>query len=172
MMAMQKFQLDGGVILNSKIINLIIAFFIFALAPFAYAQNIVGVVNYVADGDSFKIIANRQEIEIRLASIDAPEYNQNYGQQCRTELQSIILGKKITISPINKDRYGRIVANAYIGRIYINGYMVENGCAWAYRKYLHDPSLIGLEQKARREKIGLWSQKRTDIKPPWQVRGH
>ena len=58
----------------------------------------------------------------------------------------------------------------YVGNRNINREQVQSGCAWAYRQYLHDPKMIGLEQEARRKKIGLWSQKSFYIMPPWVER--
>lgn len=135
----------------------------------------------IKDGDSFVMRQNnirlnskykKTIIEVRLASIDAPEYYMPFGRECRRQLENLIIGQTIILVPITNDRYGRIVGVAKIANRNINREMVRNGCAWAYRRYLYDREMIALEQAARREKIGLWSQEPSKIIPPWQQRKH
>ena len=54
------------------------------------------------------------------------------------------------------DRYGRTVAKVYCSGVDANAEQIRVGMAWAYRKYLHDQSLLGLENEARAAKRGLW----------------
>lgn len=149
----------------------ILALLLFMFPNSAVAQKMANynnlVVTHIYDGDSIRAKSGNQEIEIRLASIDAPEFNQNYGIKCRALLQRKINGAHVRIEPIEKDKYGRIIANVYLGVRNINREQVAEGCAWAYRRYLHDNAMMGLEQSARRAKLGLWSQKQSAIMPPW-----
>ena len=143
---------------------------------------ISGQVVQVKDGDSFIMsldadnsnnasnFPGKSEIEVRLSSIDAPEYFQPFGQECRRELSNIIGSQKISIKPETKDKYGRTIAVAYIANINVNREMVRRGCAWAYLRYLNDFSMRQLEQDARRQKLLIWSQEPSNIKPPWQER--
>jgi hypothetical protein len=48
--------------------------------------------------------------------------------------------------------------------------MIEEGCAWAYRRYLTDPAIQALENEARSRKAGLWAQNASDIVAPWDWR--
>ena len=48
--------------------------------------------------------------------------------------------------------------------------MLRTGSAWAYRQYLTDASLIGIEGEARAAKRGLWSLSMQDAEPPWEWR--
>lgn len=147
--------------------------FAFIATPIC-AQNTINyknlIVTHVYDGDSIRAKSGNKEIEIRLASIDAPEFNQNFGKECRAQLYKKIYHTKISINPIEQDKYGRTIAEIYLGNRNINREQVQSGCAWAYRQYLHDPKMIALEQEARRKKIGLWSQKSFYIIPPWVER--
>lgn len=127
-------------------------------------------VTHIYDGDSLRAKSELKFYEIRLASIDAPEYNQNYGKICRAKLASLIENKTIKVKPITTDRYKRIIADIEFENKNINREMVETGCAWAYRKYLYDFSLIALEKSAQKQKIGLWSQPKSQWIPPWIIR--
>ena len=127
-----------------------------------------GNVIKVFDGDSFLVKSGRRTIEIRMDSVDAPEYSQSYGQFCKAGLAAKILNREIRFRQTDTDRYGRIVAVVYLENRNINREIVSDGCAWAYRKYLRDNQLIGLEQQARRNKKALWSDKKPI--PPWLYR--
>ena len=124
----------------------------------------------VIDGDSLVVKSGLRTTEVRLSGIDAPEYSQTYGKICGNQLRGKILGKNVQLKTVDTDRYGRSVAVIYLANRNINREIVANGCAWAYRKYLDDNSLIGLEQQARRKKIGLWSK--SNPLPPWQYRSY
>ncbi len=130
----------------------------------------IAKVIHVYDGDSIKVNSNNRYYEIRLASIDAPEYSQEFGQFCKTKLSNLIENQMINIQPRTTDRYDRIVADILFGKMNINKEMVKIGCAWAYRKYLYDQSYIGLEKTAQKQKIGLWSQPKSLWIPPWKTR--
>lgn len=125
---------------------------------------------HVKDGDSFTASSNGRNLEIRLASIDAPEYFQTYGRESKAHLEALIGSQRINVRPYENDRYGRVVGDVFIGNLNINREMVRTGNAWAYRRYLHDSSMIGLERAARSQKLGLWSGAQTKIKPPWLER--
>ena len=53
------------------------------------------------------------------------------------------------------DRYGRIVAVCRLGGEDLNGWLVRNGYAVAYRRYSLD--YVSAEDKARSERRGLWA---------------
>ena len=92
--------------------------FAFIATPIC-AQNTINyknlIVTHVYDGDSIRAKSGNKEIEIRLASIDAPEFNQNFGKECRAQLYKKIYHTKISINPIEQDKYGRTIAELYVG---------------------------------------------------------
>ncbi len=151
-------------------------------ATFQTIGQISGQVIQVKDGDSFTLRLDRDnsantikfngksEIEVRLSSIDAPEYFQPYGDVCRQELSNIIGSQTISLDPVDQDKYDRIIAVVYIANLNVNREMVRRGCAWAYRRYLKDFSMLALEREAKEQKVRIWSQDPSKIKPPWQER--
>lgn len=44
------------------------------------------------------------------------------------------------------------------------------GYAWAYTKYLTDPSIKEAENKARDSSLGLWGLQADQVMPPWEWR--
>lgn len=126
------------------------------LCTTAWAQNcrVVGV----SDGDTLTCLAaNNQQIKVRLSQIDAPESRQAYGTAAKDKLSGLVFGKNVALNIQDKDRYGRTVAEVFIGNVNTNKEMVKQGYAWAYRQYIKDQDYVTLENQARAAKRGLWS---------------
>lgn len=135
----------------------------------ALAEEIIGHVVAVADGDTLTVLVNEHDqIKVRLAEIDAPEKAQPFGQISKQSLSAMCFGKDAVLQKTDTDRYGRTVAKVYCAGVYANAEQIQVGLAWAYRKYLHDQSLLNLENEARTAKRGLWIDK--DPVPPWEHR--
>lgn len=135
----------------------------------AVAEEIVGRVVGVADGDTLTVLVNeREQIKVRLAEIDAPEKKQPFGQRSKQSLSDLCFGKSAVLQKTDTDRYGRTVAKVYCAGVNVNAEQIRRGLAWAYRKYLHDQSLLALENEARAARRGLWSD--GEPVPPWEFR--
>lgn len=104
-----------------------------------------GKVIKVYDGDTFTIASklpyNSSPIyrfSVRLNGIDAPEMKcktnaeKLHAVKSRDALSSIILYKKIKLTNIKKEKYGRILADVYVDDIHINKWMIDNNHAVAY----------------------------------------
>jgi endonuclease YncB( thermonuclease family) len=129
-----------------------------------------GLVIKVTDGDSITVRASDANIKIRLAEIDAPERGQAWGHNARDELQGLVAGKTVTVHPKGQDRYGRVIAQIEADGQDVNREMVLRGSAWAYRAYLHDPTMIEFETRARTAQAGLWSMPESQRVAPWDYR--
>jgi endonuclease YncB( thermonuclease family) len=128
-----------------------------------------GRVIGVHDGDTVTLlISGNHQIKVRLAQIDAPELDQAFGQQSKRSLSAIVFNKTIKVEKETTDKYGRTVGTLLVDGLDANKEQVKLGMAWVYRKYLHDQSLMSLEETARQSKVGLW----TDGNPmaPWDYR--
>jgi len=124
----------------------------------------------VIDGDTIVIAG----ANIRLYGIDAPESAQvcqanGKSHQCGTSatlaLSKRIGGRSVSCTERDRDRYGRIVAVCHAGGEDLNGWLVSEGLAIAYRHYSTD--YIVHEQAAREAGRGLW---RGEFVEPWQWR--
>ncbi len=83
-------------------------------------------VKEVIDGDSFYLTNG---LEIRLANIDAPEYNFCGGPEAKKGLEKLLIGKPIYLSIITQDQYHRLVSMVYANDVFINAEMLRLGYA-------------------------------------------
>lgn len=133
-----------------------------ALADFS------GTVVRVVDGDTLDVLVANRPIRVRLAQIDAPERTQAYGTRARQALSAMAFRRVVTVVDAGVDGYGRTLGTVIVGGANINAAMVNQGMAWAYRRYLADRSLIRLEQQARAAHRGIWNDPAPV--PPWLFR--
>ena len=142
-------------------------------AAAAPATEFRATVISIGDGDTIRVSRQGLPITIRLACIDAPETAQApWGQESRTYLmQRLPRGREVSIQPHTTDRYGRTVAEV-ISDININLVMVEDGQAFAYRRYLaacDAREYLEAEYRASRHRYGVW-QVEGGITRPWDFR--
>lgn len=133
----------------------------------SFQARVVGVT----DGDSITVLDEQnQQHRVRLAEIDAPERGQPWGDRSRQALSALVYGKTVSVQQTDTDRYGRVVARIFADGQDVNRTMVEQGAAWAYRRYLTDETLIATEARARRQRVGLWSMSDAQTVAPWEWR--
>ena len=113
----------------------------------------------VTDGDTINCLTNdKTQIKVRLNQIDAPEKNQAFGTAAKQALSGYIFGKTVGLKTNGTDKYGRTIAEVFVGDQNINKAMVADGYAWAYREYMTDNDYGDLETSARSNTKGLWSE--------------
>ena len=127
----------------------------------------------IGDGDTIRVQQGQQRITIRLACIDAPEMAQAPdGANARSYLQSRLrLGSSVILRPQTMDRFGRTVAEV-IGEVNLNLALVEDGMAFAYRRYLGQcdaREYLDAEFRASRSRYGVWRVP-GGITRPWDFR--
>ena len=138
-------------------------------SPDLAAEDLMGRVVKVADGDTVTIVvegAGRRKI--RLYGIDTPELDQPWGREAGNALEEKVMDKNVFARVSGIDRYGRTIADIFIGKRNINHEMVAEGHAWAYRRYLKSRTLVKLEQAAKSRHKGLWAV--PNPVPPWEWR--
>ncbi len=133
----------------------------------------------IYNGDTLRVERGGQELKIRFCGTDSPEIDQPGGIEAREHLRSLIaLGDgSIGVVPVEKDRYGRTVADLFVIRpdgseIHLNSQMVMDGHAYHYEKYSDScpqpDVLVRAEEIAKEAVTGLWSQ--PDAEKPWEYR--
>ena len=129
-----------------------------------------GKVVKVADGDTFTLLdKNNQQVRVRLHGIDAPERGQDFGNVARQKLSDLVFGKEVKIEEMDVDRYGRTISIVYTADgACANEILLQVGLAWHYKEYDDNEAWAAMEKKAKREKRGLWSQRKAVA--PWQWR--
>jgi micrococcal nuclease len=126
----------------------------------------------VGDGDTIRVSTRSgQRLTIRLACIDAPEMAQGLaGQDARVALAEMVKSGPLEIKPQTTDKYGRTVAELFVGGKNVNLALVRGGHAFAYRKYLSQcdqAAYLGAEAWAQQYGQGVW---RYGTERPWEFR--
>ncbi|KAJ3039623.1 putative endonuclease lcl3 [Rhizophlyctis rosea] len=117
-----------------------------------------------------------QTIHVRLAGVDAPEAAhfgmpaQAGSAEAKKWLRNQVLNKKVSIIPLRKDQYGRLVSMVYIRPWYspfrrnVSLEMLRTGHATLYEQFNAEYGDMESQfrkalAKAQSEKRGIWSQK-------------
>jgi micrococcal nuclease len=175
----------------------------------AQAETFSAKVIVVMDGDTVMVLReggseaagyppasnlrrHAQKIKIRLANIDAPEKDQDFGKQSRESLLEMVGKKIVQIDSRAVDQYGRIVGLVSVDGLNVNQEQVKRGLAWAAPGWRKGSRVVpkspdgqesgrvppaaessgkfytALQNDARQARLGLWAQ----INPmsPWQWR--
>lgn len=133
-------------------------------------KTFTGKVISVKDGDTFEVLYDGEPERVRLAEIDCPEKAQPYGNTAKRYASDLCYGEIVTVKSGGKrDRYGRVVGTVITqDGVNVNEQLIKAGLAWHYKDYSNNEMLGILEEHARKEKVGLWSDKNPTA--PWQYR--
>lgn len=94
----------------------------------------------VVDGDSLRCGRER----VRLLGIDAPEMGKcpqgrkcvkGNGQASKAALHRFVAGKPVRLERYGKDRHGRTLAYAYVGKVNLSCAQIQGGYAVYVRKW-------------------------------------
>lgn len=133
-----------------------------------------GRVLKVVDGDTLDVRLQSGRVRVRLQGVDAPERDQPGGAEATRFLAGRLHDADVLLEPVSQDQYQyqRLVAVVHLGRVNINEELVEQGHAWAFRRYLRreDRALCALEQRAREAGRGLWQARLQPARAPWEHR--
>ena len=104
-----------------------------------------GKVVKVYDGDTFTLASKLPNTDgpvyrfsVRLNGIDAPEIKgkttaeKELAKKSRHALSTLIMNKIVTLKNISIEKYGRILADVYVGNMLLNEYMLDNNYAVKY----------------------------------------
>lgn len=125
----------------------------------AVAQRSSATVLSIGHGDTLRVRQGAKPLTVRLACIDAPEAAQSpYGPQARRYLQQRLpLGRPVA----------EVISDINVGVV-----MVEDGQAFAYRRYLGGwdaKEYLDAESRASKRRYGVW-QVPGGITRPWEFR--
>ncbi|NNE98882.1 MAG: thermonuclease family protein [Pyrinomonadaceae bacterium] len=144
--------------------------------PEAVEDKRIAEVVGVNDGDTLTVVFKHDGVQrkIRLATIDAPEFNQPFGRKSRQNLSELAFRKNAIIIGKDVDRYQRIVGEVLVDGVNLNVAQIKQGYAWHYKRHQNQQTpaerLIysKAEEFARENKSGLWRDK--NPMPPWEFR--
>ncbi len=139
------------------------------------AQNNLPTIISVGDGDTARIRRGNETITVRLGCIDAPETAQTpWGEQSANRLKQLLpTGQAVQVREIERDRYGRTIAELYLGNQSVNLMMVKEGQAVVYQQYIDNCSetkdqYLQAEAEAKAQRLGFWNQPNPVM--PWDFR--
>ena len=138
------------------------------VAASANAKEFSGAVVRVVDGDSLMVQFHGQHVRVRLKEVDAPELKQRFGKESRQSLAQICANKTARVSWKELDRNGRTLGRVWCGHVDANAEQVRRGMAWVFDRYVTDRALYQLQDAARAERLGIWSDAKSI--PPWEWR--
>lgn len=143
-----------------------------------FSAEIKGICDKVIDGDTIILKDGNDKFKVRFADIDAPEISQDFGQNSKDYLISLIQGKYLIVEFHEIDMYGRIIGTLTLFKKYrllyfkddisVNEMMVKNGYAWWFKDYSKNKEFEKFEYEAKINKKGLW--KNEQCIPPWEYR--
>jgi endonuclease YncB( thermonuclease family) len=114
----------------------------------------------VVDGDTLTLAGER----IRLFGVDAPEARQmcerdgepwRCGVEAGEALRGFLAGKPVSCTPLDHDRYGRVVARCLAAGQDVGAWLVAQGMAVAYTDFSW--RYVPQELAARWHGRGLWA---------------
>lgn len=134
---------------------------------------LICLVVAISDGDTLTARCSNtgtvQQVKVRIAAIDAPESKQAFGVRSKENLSRLCFRQQATLQPLDRDDYGRTVANVRCAGRDVAAAQVSAGLAWVYTPYAKKhPQLVPLQERAQADRMGLWSQKRPQA--PWTYR--
>jgi micrococcal nuclease len=82
----------------------------------------------INDGDTFSLFKGINGSQyVRLVGVDTPERGERGYPNAKRYLQNLIANKPVTIKPVARDVYGRIVAEVYCNRQSVNKKIRQRG---------------------------------------------
>lgn len=140
------------------------------LRPSGEAEAPVAGPAQVVDGDTLTVAGQR----IRLHGVDAPETNQlcerggepwRCGADATEALRAFLAGRPVSCTPVDRDRFGRLVAHCAVGGQDLGAWLVGQGLAIAYTDYSW--RYVPEELWARWHGRGIWGGR---FQPPAEYR--
>ena len=119
----------------------------------------------VMDGDTVMVLRDGKKIKVRMANIDAPESDQEFGKESRQALADRVLGKQVHINSQAVDSYGRMIAELSMEGRSVNEEQVQKGMAWEYSHFHRNKRYLSLNKQAQQSHRGLWAQAGQPVAP-------
>jgi micrococcal nuclease len=131
----------------------------------------------VSDGDTIAVRQGVREMKIRFCGIDAPEKAQPLGKESKANLQKLVneVGGKVMVSEVERDRYGRTVAEVFSSKNgmekFWNEEQLTSGNAYFYKQYASSCPNKDIYEKAeaiaQSKRLGVWGG---NYQKPWDYR--
>jgi endonuclease YncB( thermonuclease family) len=149
-----------------RIITGLVLALVVSCPSLSWADFVARVVT-VHEGDRLTIRHDGRSQTIYLKDIDCPDLKQPYGKQAKHATAAFVGNREVVVRALTRDKQGRTSAEVHLPNgPNVGRELVKEGLAWWKRSGSGDQSLGDLEELARAERKGLWSE--PDPVPPWK----
>jgi endonuclease YncB( thermonuclease family) len=121
-----------------------------------------GTVDGVVDGDTIQAVVNGRQIEIRLIGVNAPDAEDCYGAEARTELSALVTGQTVVLASDGPDvdsagRALRYVILESTPPIHVNAELVSSGAVIpTHSGHVQQADFLARGDRAYASGKGLW----------------
>lgn len=137
------------------------------------AQNTIeeSFVVRVVDGDTLVVRLNNKDQTLRLIGINTPETVdprktvECFGKEASNKAKELLTGKIVRVESDptqgTYDKYDRMLAYVFVGDLFFNKYMIEEGYAYEYTydiPYKYQDEFKAAQKQAQELKRGLWGE--------------
>ena len=121
----------------------------------------------IHEGDRLTIRHDGRNETVYIKDIDCPELKQAYGRQAKLAIAAYVGSRDVVVRALKRGRNGLGTAEILLqdGRN-VGHELLKEGLAWARPERGQDQSLEDMEQLAKAERKGLWSD--PDPVAPWK----
>ena len=125
----------------------------------------------VIDGDTIEVKdGTGKTFKVRYIGIDTPENGDNYYEEAKEANKELVESKTIQMfkDVSETDRYGRLLRYIYVGTVFVNAYLVENGFAMASTyppDVKYSDNFADLQNTAQSEGVGFWGIEIVETSP-------
>jgi micrococcal nuclease len=125
----------------------------------------------VLDGDTFLVVVDGAEEEVRLLGVNAPERDECFSSRSRRLAESLVgTGPLVLDVAAGRDRYGRLLAYVHSGDVLVNQDLLEQGGALAIDTgHPRLADFLEAEDRAVVARIGMWARDACGPAPPETV---
>lgn len=123
-------------------------------------------VTRAVSGDTFEIETPDGKKLVRLVAADAPEEGQPHFGPARDSLHRTLRYRQVEITPVGEPSGNMIFARVELGDDIINLDVIRKGWAWYDDRDINSSALADAMSAARRQKRGIWQDRRPQ--KPWE----
>lgn len=113
-----------------------------------------GRVLRVIDGDTIDVLVAGQEVRVRYVGVNTPERDEVCYAEAKAANERLVQGQTVRLvrDTSNTDRYGRWLRYIYVGDVFVNRTLIEQGYA---ETVLYEPDDRYYEEFARLEAMAI-----------------
>jgi endonuclease YncB( thermonuclease family) len=122
------------------------------------AQELLGKVNGVYNGDTILVRRDRQETQVKLRGIESPPENSMSGRKARRFLEALLLGQTVRVQAIEPLQDGSVLGTVLFESRDVAIDLLRAGLVRYQSESYLDRELEEAETLAREAGIGIWAE--------------